>query len=104
MEETFKGIFETLGGRVTGVGNAWEKSGISIGGSIIHEVGTARMGTDPRSSVLNPYCQAHEVKNLFVTDGSCFVTNPDKNPTLTINALSWRAADYLAEAMRKGDV
>ena len=104
MEETFKGIIEALGGRVTGVGNAWEKSGISIGGSIIHEVGTARMGTNPRSSVLNPYCQAHEVKNLFVTDGSCFVTNPDKNPTLTINALSWRAADYLAEAMRKGDV
>jgi choline dehydrogenase-like flavoprotein len=54
--------------------------------------------------VLNAFCQAHEVKNLFVTDGACFVTNPDKNPTLTINALSWRTADYLAEEMRKGNV
>jgi choline dehydrogenase-like flavoprotein len=104
MERTFEDIIGALGGRVTNVGNRFEKSGISMGGSIIHEVGTACMGNDPRSSVLNPFCQTHEVKNLFVTDGASFVTNPDKNPTLTINALSWRAADYLAEEMRKGDV
>jgi choline dehydrogenase-like flavoprotein len=104
MEQTFKGIIDALGGTVTNVGGGFEKSGISMGGSIIHEVGTACMGTDPRSSVLNPYCQAHEVKNLFVTDGSSFVTNPDKNPTLTINALSWRAADYLGEELRQGNV
>ena len=48
--------------------------------------------------------QAHDVKNLFVCDGSVFVTNPDKNPTLTINALSWRAAEFMAEELRKGNV
>lgn len=104
MQRTFRDVIETMGGRVTGIGNAFEKEGISIPGTIIHEVGTACMGDDPRASVLNKYCQAHEVSNLFVTDGSAFVTNPDKNPTLTINALSWRAADYMAEEMRRGNL
>jgi choline dehydrogenase-like flavoprotein len=54
--------------------------------------------------VLNRYCQAHEVKNLFVADAGPFVSNPDKNPTLTICALAWRTAEYLAEEMRKGNV
>lgn len=67
-----------------------------------HEVGTVRMGRDPKTSVLNSYCQAHEVKNLFVTDGSCFTTSSEKNPTLTIMALSLRAADYIKEQRRKG--
>ena len=71
--------------------------GIAEGGKIIHEVGTARMGADPKTSVLNGYCQAHDVKNLFVTDGASLVTNPDKNPTLTIMALSWRASEYLLD-------
>ena len=62
------------------------------------------MGDDPRTSVLNSFGQTHDVKNLFVCDGSSFVTSPDKNPTLTISALSWRAADYMAEEMRKGNV
>ena len=104
MEATFKDIIGTLGGHVTGMGNQWEKQGISVPGTIIHEVGTARMGADPRSSVVNPHMQAHDVKNLFVCDGSVFVTNPDKNPTLTINALSWRAAEFMAEELRKGNV
>ena len=54
--------------------------------------------------MLNKYCQAHEVKNLFVADAAPFVSNPDKNPTLTITALAWRTAEYLAEEMRKGNV
>ena len=54
---------------------------ISRGGAIIHEVGTVRMGDDPRTSPLNKYCQAHEVKNLFVADAAPFVSNADKNPT-----------------------
>ena len=62
------------------------------------------MGNDPATSVLNKYCQAHEVKNLFVADGGPFVSNPDKNPTHTIIALAWRTAEYLAEEMRKGNV
>ena len=105
MERTFIDIIETMGGRVGGIGAAGrEGNGISIPGSIIHEVGTARMGADPRASVLNSFCQAHEVRNLFVCDGASFVSNPDKNPTLTINALAWRACEYLAEEMKKGNV
>lgn len=105
MEKTFTAIIETMGGRVRSLSDsAREKGGISTPGSIIHEVGTVRMGSDPRSSALNKYCQSHEAKNLFVVDGGFFVSNPDKNPTLTINAFAWRAADYLAEEMRKGNV
>jgi choline dehydrogenase-like flavoprotein len=77
---------------------------ISRGGAIIHEVGTVRMGDDPRTSVLNKYCQAHEVSNLFVADAAPFVSNADKNPTHTIVALAWRTAEYLAEEMRKANV
>ena len=77
---------------------------ISRGGAIIHEVGTVRMGDDPKTSPLNKYCQAHDVKNLFVADGAPFVSNPDKNPTHTIVALAWRTAEYLAEELRKGNV
>jgi choline dehydrogenase-like flavoprotein len=77
---------------------------ISRGGAIIHEVGTVRMGDDPQTSPLNRFCQAHEVKNLFVADAAPFVSNADKNPTHTIVALAWRTAEYLAEEMRKGNV
>ncbi len=77
---------------------------ISRGGAIIHEVGTVRMGDDPHTSPLNKFCQAHEVKNLFVADAAPFVSNADKNPTHTIIALAWRTAEYLAEEMRKGNV
>ena len=68
------------------------------------ELGTARMGEDPKTSVLNKYCQAHDVNNVFVTDAAAFVTNPDKNPTLTIMALSWRASEYLIDQARKGSL
>jgi choline dehydrogenase-like flavoprotein len=77
---------------------------ISRGGAIIHEVGTVRMGDDPRTSPLNRFCQGHEVKNLFVADAAPFVSNADKNPTHTIVALAWRTAEYLAEELRKGNV
>ena len=81
--------------------NPW---GISNGGEIIHEVGTVRMGKNPKTSALNGFCQAHDVTNIFVTDGACFVTNPDKNPTLSITAIAWRASDYLLEEARKGNL
>ena len=71
---------------------------------IIHELGTARMGSNPKTSVLNKYCQAHDVNNVFVTDAAAFVTNPDKNPTLTIMALSWRASEYLLDQAKKGSL
>ena len=105
MERTFRDLIEAAGGKVLGIGNPERESeGIAVPGSIIHEVGVVRMGESPATSVLNKYCQAHEVRNLFVADGSTFVSNPDKNPTLTINALSWRTAEYLTEEMRKGNV
>jgi choline dehydrogenase-like flavoprotein len=69
-----------------------------------HEVGTVRMGRDPRTSALNGFCQAYDCKNLFVTDGSCFTTSSEKNPTLTIMALSLRAADRIRELRRQGDL
>jgi len=106
MQETFKAIIETMGGEYqtkTDIDGP-HPFGIEDGGKVIHEVGTARMGADPKSSVLNAYCQAHDVKNLFVTDGAPLVTNPDKNPTLTIMALSWRASDYLLAQARNGSV
>jgi len=66
-----------------------------------HEAGTVRMGKDVRTSVLNSYCQAHEVKNLFVVGGSAFTTYPEKNPTLTIMALAVRTARFVAAEVKK---
>ncbi len=68
----------------------------------IHEEGTARMGHSPKTSVLNRFNQTQDVPNLFVVDGSAFVNATEKNPTLTILALSMRAADYIADGMRRG--
>ena len=104
MHDTFAAIFKEMGGELTGVRNDKHDNGISIGGAIIHEIGVVRMGDDPKTSALNKYCQSHDVKNLFVSDGAPFVSNPDKNPTLTICALAWRTAEYLAEELRKGNV
>ena len=73
-------------------------------GSAIHEHGTCRMGDDPKRSALNGFCQMHEVKNVFVVDGSAFTTASEKNPTLTILAVAWRATDYLADEIKRGAV
>jgi choline dehydrogenase-like flavoprotein len=106
MQETFRAIVEMAGGTYLTKApiDGPRAYGIAEGGKIIHEVGTARMGLDPKSSVLNGFCQAHDVKNLFITDGASLVTNPDKNPTLTIMALSWRASDYLLSEAGKGNI
>jgi choline dehydrogenase-like flavoprotein len=74
-------------------------------GDATHECGSARMGTDPKTSVLNSYCQSHDVKNLFVTDGSSFVSLPGTNGiTLTIVALAWRASEYLADRLKRREL
>ena len=75
---------------------------LATGGTIIHELGGARMGADPATSVLNANCQAHDCRNLFVADGAPFVSQADKNPTWTILALAWRTSDYIAEQRRRG--
>jgi choline dehydrogenase-like flavoprotein len=106
MQETFKAIVEAAGGQYltrTQINGPYP-FGIQPGGKIIHEVGTVRMGADAKTSVLNGFCQAHDIKNLFVTDGAPMVTNPDKNPTLTIMALAWRASEYLLDQAKKGDL
>jgi choline dehydrogenase-like flavoprotein len=104
MQKTIAEIIEAMGGRVTKPPEPDGRKAIYPGGSIIHEVGTTCMGADPKNSVLNQFCQAWDVKNLFVTDGGPFVSNADKNPTLTIMANAWRATDYLLEELRKGNI
>jgi choline dehydrogenase-like flavoprotein len=79
-------------------------TGVEMPGMAIHEVGTARMGDDPKKSVLNPYCQSHDVSNLLVADGSGFVSSACQNPTLTMMAISVRASDHLIERFRRNDV
>jgi choline dehydrogenase-like flavoprotein len=77
---------------------------ISPGGSIIHEVGSARMGDSSSNSVVNRYGQSWAVSNLFIADGAVFPSSPDKNPTLTILALAWRNSAHLADLARKGEL
>jgi len=105
MQETFREIVDKLGGTALNkMPGKDEGYGISKGGQIIHEVGCTRMGDNPRTSVLNKYCQAHDVKNLFVADGGPFVTNADKNVTWTILALSMRTSEHIAEERSKGNL
>jgi len=78
--------------------------GITTPGEIIHETGVTRMGSDPETSVLNEHCQAHDVDNLFVADGGPFVSQPHKNPTWTILALSMRTAEYIVDQREKGNL
>jgi choline dehydrogenase-like flavoprotein len=117
MQQTFRSIIETAGGTVIArtrrfpekaiAGAALEQQPaghISQGGEIIHEVGCVRMGNDPKTSALNKNCQAHDVSNVFVADGAPFVSNPDKNPTLSIMALSWKTSEYLLDQAKKGEI
>jgi choline dehydrogenase-like flavoprotein len=80
------------------------KPQISVPGSVIHEVGTSRMGSSPKNSVLNSFCQAHDIPNLFVFGGGCFVTTGDKHPTLTMMALTAKGCDRLKELARKREL
>jgi choline dehydrogenase-like flavoprotein len=73
-------------------------------GLTIHEMGTARMGRDPKTSVLNAHNQAHDIKNLFITDGACMASSACVNPSLTYMALTARACDYAVSQMKKGEL
>jgi choline dehydrogenase-like flavoprotein len=70
----------------------------------IHEMGTARMGRDPKTSVLNKWNQLHEVPNVFVTDGAAMTSSACQNPSLTYMALTARAADYAVQELKKGNL
>lgn len=101
MHETFEEILTGMGATIFGEKPTKETEyGLAAPGRIIHEVGTARMGDDPKTSVLNKYAQAHECKNVFVVDGGSFVSQADKNPTWTILALAWRTSDYIIDQLK----
>lgn len=87
-----------------GAKNVRTEAGLISPGRMIHEIGTARMGTDPKSSMLNGFNQMHAVKNVFVTDGAAFTSSANQNPTLTILALTIRACDYLVDEYKKGNL
>jgi len=92
-------LFRAAGGEIVDA-----KPRISVPGSLIHEVGTARMGADSKTSVLNSFCQTHDIANLFVFGGGCFVTTGDKHPTLTMMALTARGCDRLADLVRNREI
>jgi choline dehydrogenase-like flavoprotein len=104
MQKTFAAIIDAMGGRTHGVVQSEGAKAIAPGGSIIHEVGGAIMGSDPKTSVTDRWCRTWDVDNLFITDGAVFASNADKNPTLTIMALAWRAADHILERMRRKEL
>lgn len=105
MQETFQELMHNMGAVITwGVAGPETNYGLETPGRIIHEVGTTRMGNDPKRSVVNKFSQAHDCKNLFVVDGGPFVSQADKNPTWTILALSWRASDYIIEQFKQRNV
>jgi choline dehydrogenase-like flavoprotein len=87
-----------------GCENVHSNAEISTPGLAIHEVGTARMGNDPKTSALNRWQQAHDVSNLFVMDGSCYPSSACQNPTITIMALAARACDHLIEEYKRGRI
>jgi choline dehydrogenase-like flavoprotein len=103
MQETFREIIHEMGGTpLSPMPTRESLYGLANVGRIIHEVGTTRMGANPGSSVLNANCQAHDVKNLFVTDAGPFVSNAHKNCTWTILALAMRTSEYIAQQRNQG--
>jgi choline dehydrogenase-like flavoprotein len=97
--EASEEILRASGAEVLSTGGS-----VTVPGRIIHELGTARMGEDPKKSVLNKWNQVHDVKNVFVTDGAAFVNSANQNPTLTIMALTMRACDYIKDEMKRGNL
>lgn len=102
MQDTFEELLHAMGAIVTSKKKGLDEDyGLLKPGEIIHEVGTVRMGDDPKTSALNKWCQAHDCDNLFVVDGAPFVQQGDKNPTWTILALSMRTSEYILDQRKK---
>jgi choline dehydrogenase-like flavoprotein len=99
MVEQLKEMAEKMGGK-----NVRHNGEMSYPGNANHEMGTARMGRDPKTSVLNRWNQVHEVKNLFITDGACMTSTACVNPSLTYMALTARAVDFAVSEMRKRNI
>ena len=105
MQETFKEIITNMGGVPLGDDPTEENDwGLEAPGRIIHEVGTTRMGNDPKRSVTNKYNQLHDAPNVMVVDAGPFVSQADKNCTWTIMALSMRASEHLVDELKKQNI
>ena len=103
MQETFRTLIADMGGEVfSPMPTAESGYGIATGGRIIHELGVTRMGRDAGTSVVDEWCRAHDVRNLFITDGGPFVSQADKNPTWTILALAMRTAEHIVDERKRG--
>jgi len=88
----------------TGAKDIRVQANVEMPGMAIHELGTARMGSDPKKSVLNAFNQSHDVRNLFVMDGASFVSSACQNPTLSMMAITVRACDHMIERFRKNEI
>lgn len=105
MQDTFEEILTNMGAEIFGEKPGPEQEyGLAAPGRIIHEVGTTRMGDDPRTSVTDKYQRLHDAKNVYVVDGGPFVSQADKNPTWTILALSMRASEFLIDELKKMNI
>ena len=104
MMETFLEVIDRLGGKPMPWVQKDGKKAIAKGGELIHEVGTLRMGAKPQESAVNAFGQTWAVDNVFVADGAVMASSPDKNPTLSILALSWRTSHHIAERARRGEL
>ena len=103
MNETVEEIVQNIGGHMLSK-NGGPDNGLLTPGEVIHEVGTTRMGNNPKTSVVNKYEQLHDAKNVFIVDGGPFVSQADKNPTWTIMALSWRTSEYIINELKKQNI
>jgi choline dehydrogenase-like flavoprotein len=105
MHETFDELIHNMGGEaLSAAPGADREYGLEAPGRIIHEVGTTRMGNDPKTSVVNQFQQLHDADNVFIVDAGPFVSQADKNPTWTILALSWRTCDYIVEQLKMQNI
>jgi len=105
MVNTFEEILTNMGGEIMGTKPGKDKDyGLLNPGQIIHEVGTTRMGNNPKKSVTNKYQQLHDAKNVFIVDAGPFTSQADKNCTWTIMALSMRASEYIVDQFKKKNI
>ncbi|MCP9236054.1 GMC oxidoreductase [Lewinella sp. JB7] len=105
MQETFRAIMTDMGGEIlTPMPTYEEDYGLLAPGQIIHEVGTARMGDDPKDSVTNKYGRLHDVPNVYITDAAVFASQADKNPTWTIMALAMRNSEHIVSELKKMNI
>jgi choline dehydrogenase-like flavoprotein len=96
MLQTAAEMMEKAGLKITNITDTKQAPGLAI-----HEMGTARMGRDPKTSVLNQHNQVHAVPNVFITDGACMTSSACQNPSLTYMALTARAADFAVQELKK---